>query len=218
MMTTPSAQSQANDLEAPQSVVRFPLWVSIVVILGALLILAGAVISKVDPTLLTNGSPMTVAARVYADYLFARNLALAVMLFFLLAIRARRMLAGFMVLVAFIQLVDIVDEPFSRSSSARSRLARVRHRVPAWSGATVRTGRLARRCLARAIGVMLPASGIEGHDSVSSLQSQPGPRHALGWSRMKQVVLLLSSRESKRLGQFRPQPDQRGLLARAMSY
>lgn len=110
MMTTPSAQSQANDLEAPQSVVRFPLWVSIVVILGALLILAGAVISKVDPTLLTNGSPMTVAARVYADYLFARNLALAVMLFFLLAIRARRMLAGFMVLIAFIQLVDIVDD------------------------------------------------------------------------------------------------------------
>ena len=53
--------------------VRFPLWVSIVVILGALLILAGAVISKIDPTLLTNGSPMTEAARIYADYLFARN-------------------------------------------------------------------------------------------------------------------------------------------------
>jgi len=109
-MIKPSAQSQENDFKAPQSVVRFPLWVSVVVILGALLILAGAVISKVDPTLLTNGSPMTEAARVYADYLFARNLALAVMLFFLLAIRARRMLAGFMVLVAFIQLVDSVDD------------------------------------------------------------------------------------------------------------
>jgi hypothetical protein len=109
-MIKPSAQSQANDFKAPQSVVRFPLWVSIVVILGALLILAGAVISKVDPTLLTNGSPMTEAARVYADYVFARNLALAMMLFFLLAIRARRMLAGFMVLVAFIQLVDSVND------------------------------------------------------------------------------------------------------------
>ena len=109
-MIKPSAQSQENDFKAPQSVVRFPLWVSVVVILGALLILAGAVISKVDPTLLTNGSPMTEAARVYADYLFARNLALAVMLFFLLAIRARRMLAGFMVLVAFIQLVDSVND------------------------------------------------------------------------------------------------------------
>src|SRR5713226_1343279 len=82
---------QANDLRTPQSVVRIPLWVSIVVILGALLTATGAVISKVDPTILTNGSPMTDAARVYADYLFARNLSLAVMLLFLLALRARRM-------------------------------------------------------------------------------------------------------------------------------
>ena len=109
-MSNPSAQSQANDLETPPSVARFPLWVSIVVILGTLLILAGAVISKLDPTLLTNGSPMTDAARIYADYLFARNLALAVMLLLLIAIRAQRMLAGFMVLVALIQLVDSVDD------------------------------------------------------------------------------------------------------------
>ena len=109
-MSNPSAQSQANDLETPPSVVRLPLWVSIVVILGTLLILSGAVISKLDPTLLTNGSPMTDAARIYADYLFARNLALAVMLLLLIAIRAQRMLAGFMVLVALIQLVDSVDD------------------------------------------------------------------------------------------------------------
>ena len=109
-MSNPSAQSQANDLETPPSVVRLPLWVSIVVILGTLLILAGAVISKLDPTLLTNGSPMTDAARIYADYLFARNLALAVMLLLLIAIRAQRMLAGFMVLIALIQLVDSVDD------------------------------------------------------------------------------------------------------------
>jgi len=109
-MSNPSAQSQANDLETPPSVARFPLWVSIVVILGTLLILSGAVISKLDPTLLTNGSPMTDAARIYADYLFARNLALAVMLLLLIAIRAQRMLAGFMVLIALIQLVDSVDD------------------------------------------------------------------------------------------------------------
>jgi len=109
-MSNPSAQSQANDLKTPPSVVRLPLWVSIVVILGTLLILSGAVISKLDPTLLTNGSPMTDAARIYADYLFARNLALAVMLLLLIAIRAQRMLAGFMVLVALIQLVDSVDD------------------------------------------------------------------------------------------------------------
>ena len=72
--------------------------------------ITGAAISKVDPTLLTNGSPMTEAARVYADYLFARNLALAVVVLLLLVIRARRMLAGFMVLVALIQMVDSVDD------------------------------------------------------------------------------------------------------------
>jgi hypothetical protein len=102
--------SQTDDLKTPPSAVRFPLWVSIVVILGALLTLTGAVISKLDPTLLTNGSPMTEAARVYADYLFARNLALAVMVFLFLAIRARLMLAGFMVLVALIQLIDVGDD------------------------------------------------------------------------------------------------------------
>src|SRR5437588_11319491 len=50
-----------------QSVSHIPLWVSIVVILGALLIVTGAVISKLAPTLLTNGEAMTGAARVYAD-------------------------------------------------------------------------------------------------------------------------------------------------------
>jgi hypothetical protein len=112
-MTKNSIQSdgsvQADNLRLPKSVIHIPLWVSIVVILGALLIATGAVISKVDPTLLTNGSLMTEAAQVYADYLFARNLPLAVMLLLLLAVRARRMLAGFMVLTALIQLVDVIN-------------------------------------------------------------------------------------------------------------
>jgi hypothetical protein len=113
-MTKNSTQSdgsvQADDLRTPQSVVNIPLWVSIVVIIGALLTATGAVISKVDPTILTNNSPMTDAARVYADYMFARNLPLAVMLLLLLALRARRMLAGFMVLIAFIQIVDVIND------------------------------------------------------------------------------------------------------------
>ena len=109
-MTNLSVQSQTDDLKTPQSVARFPLWVSIVVMLGALLTITGAVISKVDPTLLTNGSPMTEAAQVYADYMFARNLALTVMLLFLLTVKARRMLAGFMVLIVLIQLFDVGDD------------------------------------------------------------------------------------------------------------
>jgi hypothetical protein len=109
-MTRRSAQSHDAVQVNPQAVVRIPLWVSIVVIVGALLSLTGAVISKVDPILLTNGNPMTDAARVYADYMFARSLALAVMLLFLLALRARYMLAGFMVLIALIQIIDVVDD------------------------------------------------------------------------------------------------------------
>jgi len=111
-MTNPGVPSPAGDLKTPQSVARFPLWVSIVVILGALLTLTSAVISKVDPTLLANGNPITASARIYADYMFARDLALAVMLLLLLVVRARRMLAGFMVLTVLIQGVDIVDDLF----------------------------------------------------------------------------------------------------------
>ncbi|HEY4389628.1 MAG TPA: hypothetical protein VGN34_34740 [Ktedonobacteraceae bacterium] len=85
-------------------------WVSVIVILGALLLLAGAVISKVAPTMLTDGRVVTEAARVYTDYFFARNLPLAVLLLLLLAIRARKMLAGFMVLVALIQIVDVIND------------------------------------------------------------------------------------------------------------
>lgn len=101
---------QSDKQSTAQSSIRIPLWISIIVIIGALLIASGAVISKVDPTLVTNDGPMTDTARVYADYMFARNLPLAVMLLFLLALKARRMLAGFMVLIAFIQLVDIIDD------------------------------------------------------------------------------------------------------------
>src|SRR5437764_15202669 len=113
-MTRYSTQSndsiQAGDLRTPESTTRIPWWVSAVVILGACLTAAGAVISKVDPTLLTNGSPMTDAARVYADYMFARNLPLALMLLVLLAMRSRWMLAGFMVLTTLTQVFDVVDD------------------------------------------------------------------------------------------------------------
>jgi hypothetical protein len=102
--------NKPDDSRLSQSFEHIPLWISIVVIIGALLTAIGAIISKVDPTLLTNGSPMTGAARVYADYLFARDLPLAIMLVFLLAVKARRMLAGFMVLTAFIQLVDVIND------------------------------------------------------------------------------------------------------------
>lgn len=100
---------QVDGQRTPLSITRIPWWISTVVVLGALLTLVGAVISKVDPTMLTNGSPMTGAVQVYADYLFARDLPLAVMLFLFLALKARQILASFMLLTALIQLVDVID-------------------------------------------------------------------------------------------------------------
>ena len=102
--------NHTDDFKSSHSYAHIPLWIAILVVLGALLTATGAIISKIDPTLFTNGSPMTDAARVYADYMFARNLPLAIMLLFLLAVKARRMLAGFMVLTAFIQLVDVIND------------------------------------------------------------------------------------------------------------
>lgn len=73
--------------------------------------MAGAVISKVAlMILLEQGDQMTNAARIYADYLFARNLPLALLSLLLLALGARRMLVGFMVLTAIIQAVDVLDD------------------------------------------------------------------------------------------------------------
>src|SRR5260370_17509646 len=110
---------QANDLGTPRSVVRIPLWVSIVVILGAVLTATGAVISKVDPTILTNGDSMTGAARVYADYMFARNLPLPVLWLLLLASSVRRRLPGFCVLPPLFQffaaIAPLPPRPFRRS-------------------------------------------------------------------------------------------------------
>lgn len=101
---------QADDLRTAQTVVRIPLWLSIVVICGAILLTAGAVISKVDPSLLVNGEQITAATRVYADYTFARDVPLAVGLLLLLAIHARRTLAGLMVLIGLMQFLDTLND------------------------------------------------------------------------------------------------------------
>jgi hypothetical protein len=65
------------------------------------------VIALVHPALLlVPGERMNQAARVYADYLVARDLAVAIVLGVLPAMRVRRMLAGLLVLTALIQLLD----------------------------------------------------------------------------------------------------------------
>jgi hypothetical protein len=84
-----------------------PGWVVASVVVGALLMGAGAAIALVRPAMLVApNAEITAAVRVYAGYLVSRNLALAVMLLAMLAVRARRVLSSLMVLTAFIQVFD----------------------------------------------------------------------------------------------------------------
>lgn len=93
---------------------RFPWWVNVIVLAGVLLLLAGAIIGKLQPKLLlSSNQPVTAATKVYADYLFSRNLVLAVSLVALLAFGRRRLLASLMTLIVGIQLVDAAVDIFS---------------------------------------------------------------------------------------------------------
>jgi hypothetical protein len=87
---------------------NIPLWVGVLVIAGALLTAMGAVIALVRPaTLVSPQDQVNGAVHIYAGYLAARNLALALMLAGLLALRARRALGNVMALVALVQLLDV---------------------------------------------------------------------------------------------------------------
>jgi len=90
-----------------------PWWVTVVVIVGALLTAAGAVIALIDPALLSGpDASITTAVSVYARYTFSGNVALALVLLATLALRAHRILAGLMVLTALIQLIELIDDLF----------------------------------------------------------------------------------------------------------
>ena len=90
----------------PQSRI-VPLWVRLIVIVGAVLIAAGGVLALVNPSMMVSArDEINGAVRIYASYLASRNLALAIMLCTLLAFRASRALSHLMVLVALTQLLD----------------------------------------------------------------------------------------------------------------
>jgi hypothetical protein len=83
-------------------------WIRVVVIVGAVLTAMGAVIALVNPAMLVSPhDEINGAVQVYAGYLFARNLAIALMLVVLLVLGARRALSQLMVLVGLIQLLDV---------------------------------------------------------------------------------------------------------------
>lgn len=84
-----------------------PWWLYAIVIVGALMMGAGAVIALVHPAMLVSAtSEINSAVVVYAGYLVARNLALAVMLLVMLGMGARRILSGLMTLTALVQILD----------------------------------------------------------------------------------------------------------------
>ena len=92
-----------------------PWWVSVSVILGALLMATGGVIALLHPAMLVSpDAQMNEAARVYAGYLVSRNLVLAVMLVVMLGIGARVALRSLMVLTAFIQILDAAMDSVER--------------------------------------------------------------------------------------------------------
>ncbi len=81
--------------------------VKVIVLFGAVLLAFGAYVALFNPMLLIGkGEQMNNSARVFAGYLFSRNLALAVLLAGALALRARRVLGGLVALTALIQFID----------------------------------------------------------------------------------------------------------------
>ena len=86
-----------------------PWWVSLIVIVGALLLTVGAIVGLTNPAMLVPpNAQITDAVRIYAGYFVSRNLALAAMLLLMLSLRSRRILSGLMALTAVIQVFDAV--------------------------------------------------------------------------------------------------------------
>ncbi len=92
----------------PKKPANIPLWVSVLVIAGALLAALGALIALVRPAILVSLQDQgNGAVHIYAGYFAARNLALALMLAGLLALAARRALGNVMALFALVQFLDV---------------------------------------------------------------------------------------------------------------
>ncbi len=103
-----TGQEDSSMIEAPTDP-ALPKWLPLIVVPGALLLAAGAIIALVNPAMLASpGIAINGAVHVYAGYLVARNLALALLLILTLSMRARRSLSTLMVLTAVIQVFDAV--------------------------------------------------------------------------------------------------------------
>lgn len=82
-------------------------WPAFVVVLGVVLLAAGAVIALFRPAMLVSPyDAVTPAVRTFADYFAARNLAMATLLLALWIAGLRRALGNALILVAAVQLLD----------------------------------------------------------------------------------------------------------------
>jgi hypothetical protein len=112
-LTTRNGESVAQlQRERPATNAAHIGWgLSSVVIVVALLTLMGAAIAIARPAmLLAPHDEITSAVRVYAGYLWARNLTLALALLALLMIGARHALGNLMAVVGLIQIVDAATD------------------------------------------------------------------------------------------------------------
>jgi hypothetical protein len=101
--------SPSNKKAPTSSTTEIPGLVASIVALCAFLMALGAVVALFNPAMLVaKGEEINGAVRVYAGYLFSRNLVIAAMLLGTLLIRARGALGNMMVLAALIQLLDAV--------------------------------------------------------------------------------------------------------------
>ena len=97
----------ARDCASPDQSRAISWWLGAIVILGAALTAMGAVIALIHPAMLVSRhDEINGAVRIYAGYLVARNLAIAIMLVGMLLLGARRALANFMALVGLTQILD----------------------------------------------------------------------------------------------------------------
>ncbi len=110
-MSRPQTASTAalSNSEAGRSAAVFPWWLQAIVLLGALLLAAGALIALLNPAMLVSPHDgINTAVHIYAGYLFSRNIALAILLAASLLFRSKSTLNTLILLTAFIQLLDAV--------------------------------------------------------------------------------------------------------------
>jgi hypothetical protein len=111
MNHTDLTENNLRRVSASPIITSLPWWLIAIVIVGSLLMIAGACFAFLRPEmLLSPGQPITEGVRVYAGYLVSRNLALSLMLLVALALRARVALSTLMLLYAFIQLLDVGND------------------------------------------------------------------------------------------------------------